>query len=79
MVIFPYGKMSKRVDRPEELGAAIRARRRELGLTQEEVAGVARTGARFVGELEAGKPTVQLAEMLRVLGALGLDLELNAR
>ena len=79
MLIFPYGKMSKRFDRPEELGAAVRARRRELGLTQEEVAGVAHTGARFVGELEAGKPTVQLAEMLRVLGALGLDLELNER
>jgi y4mF family transcriptional regulator len=70
---------SARIDNPQALGAAVRNRRRDLGLTQEEVAGVARTGARFVGELEAGKPTVQLAEMLRVLGALGLDLELNDR
>lgn len=67
------------IDNPVALGAVVRARRRDLGLTQEEVAGVARTGPRFIGELEAGKPTVQLAEVLRVLGALGLDLELNER
>jgi y4mF family transcriptional regulator len=57
----------------------VRRRRRELRLTQEEVAGVARTGPRFVGDLEAGKPTVQLAEVLRVLGALGLELEVSDR
>jgi y4mF family transcriptional regulator len=71
--------MTARIDNPQALGAAVRTRRRDLGLTQEEVAGVAQTGVRFIGELEAGKPTVQLAEMLRVLGALGLDLELNDR
>ncbi|MBS1862670.1 MAG: helix-turn-helix transcriptional regulator [Actinobacteria bacterium] len=68
-----------RIDTPESLGAAVRRRRGELGLTQEEVAGIANTGPRFVGELEAGKPTVQLAELLRVLGALGLDLEVSDR
>jgi HTH-type transcriptional regulator / antitoxin HipB len=71
--------MNPRFDNPEMLGAAVRARRRKLGLTQAEVAGVARTGPRFIGDLEAGKPTVRLAEMLRVLGALGLDLELSDR
>jgi HTH-type transcriptional regulator / antitoxin HipB len=71
--------MDSRIENAEELGAAIRRRRRELGLTQEDVAGVASTGPRFIGELEAGKPTAQLAETLRVLGALGLDLELRGR
>ncbi len=71
--------MEPRIDTSEALGAAIRRRRQELALTQEEVAGVARTGPRFIGELEAGKPTVQLAEVLRVLAALGLDLELKGR
>jgi len=71
--------MDTRIDTPKALGAAIRERRRELGLTQEDVAGVARTGPRFIGDLEAGKPTVQLAEVLRVLAALGLDLELKSR
>jgi HTH-type transcriptional regulator/antitoxin HipB len=71
--------MDALVDTTKSLGTTVRRRRRELGLTQEEVAGVARTGQRFVGDLEAGKPTVQLAEVLRVLGALGLELEVSDR
>jgi y4mF family transcriptional regulator len=71
--------MNERIDSPDRLAAAVRRRRRELRLTQEEVAGVARTGPRFIGDLEAGKPTVQLAEVLRVLGALGLELEVSDR
>jgi y4mF family transcriptional regulator len=65
--------MEAKIDSPEVLGTAIRDRRRELGLTQEQVAGTARTGARFVVDLESGKPTVRLAEVFRVLAALGLD------
>jgi len=33
-------------------------------------------GARFVVELEAGKPTVRLQHTLRVLAALGGELQL---
>jgi HTH-type transcriptional regulator / antitoxin HipB len=71
--------MEAKIDSPVALGTAIRDRRRELGLTQEQVAGIARTGPRFVGELEAGKATVRLAEVFRVLAALGLDLTVEAR
>lgn len=71
--------MLARIDSPDALGAAIRARRRELKLTQEQVAGIARTGPRFVGDLESGKPTVRLAEVFRVLGALGLDVSIEGR
>jgi transcriptional regulator with XRE-family HTH domain len=41
-----------------DLGAAVRAARRELGLSQEVLAAAAGVGPRFVVELEAGKPTV---------------------
>jgi y4mF family transcriptional regulator len=71
--------MESKIDNPLALGAAIRRRRRELSLTQEQVAGIARTGPRFVGDLESGKPTVRLAEVFRVLGALGLDLTIDSR
>jgi y4mF family transcriptional regulator len=64
---------------PKALGAAIRARRSELGLTQGELAGVARTSVRFVSELERGKPTAQLDGVFRVLSALGLELDLRPR
>jgi HTH-type transcriptional regulator / antitoxin HipB len=71
--------MKAPIDNPDALAAALRQRRRALGLTQEDLAGVARTGTRFIGELESGKPTVRLAEVFRVLDALGLRLGIEER
>lgn len=68
-----------RIDTPEALGPQVRARRKELGLSQMDLAGVARVTPRLVGELEWGKPTAQFDGVLRVLTALGLDLYLEAR
>jgi y4mF family transcriptional regulator len=61
----------------EELGRRIRAQRTALGLTQREVASYANVGERFVVELEAGKPTLQLGKVLRVLATLGLRVEIS--
>jgi HTH-type transcriptional regulator / antitoxin HipB len=72
--IFPNGKMDAHVKTPEELGALIRARRNELKLTQEDLAGVALVTPRLLGEVERGKPTAQLDGLLRILAALGIDL-----
>lgn len=72
---FPNGNIST----PEELGAAIRARRRELGLTQDDLAGLTGVGLRFLGELERGKTTVRLGKALQVLSDLGLELEIRPR
>jgi HTH-type transcriptional regulator/antitoxin HipB len=68
-----------RIDNPVDLGARIRARRLELGLTQIDLSGVARVTPRLVGELEHGKPTARLDGVMRVLGALGLDLYVHTR
>lgn len=46
-------------------------------MRQEELAGVAGVGTRFVIELEAGKPTIQLGKAMAVLAALGLMLSLD--
>jgi y4mF family transcriptional regulator len=62
---------------PDDLGRAVRRARRRRGLRQEDLALSAGTGLRFIGELERGKPTVQLAPTLRVLHALGLGLTLQ--
>jgi y4mF family transcriptional regulator len=62
-----------------DLGHAIRSRRLDLELTQEELADVARVGLRFLSELERGKASAQFAATRRVLEALGLDLYLKAR
>jgi y4mF family transcriptional regulator len=58
---------------PSQLAAAVKAARRALKLRQAELAAAAGVGVRFVVDLEAGKPTVQLGKVLTVLDALGLD------
>lgn len=64
---------------PEELGKALSRRRRELGLTQEQVADLIGTNRRVVGELERGKGTVRLKIAIDVCSVLGLDLESRPR
>lgn len=66
-------------DRAAALGAAVRARRRRLGLRQEELADLAGCSERFVHTLETGKPTVRLDKVLAVLTVLGLDLAVVPR
>lgn len=61
----------------KQLGEALRAARKHLGLTQPELALVAGVGVRFIVDLEAGKPTVRLENVLRVIDALGGDLQLS--
>ncbi len=67
------------VRNPIELGSALRARRRELSLSQEEVAGVVGVHRRVIGELERGKGTVQLQIAMDAARVLGLDVELAPR
>lgn len=70
---------STQISDSEALGGLIRQRRRELGLTQTELADVAKTTLRFISELEGGKPTAQLDGVLRTLAALGIELEARPR
>ena len=63
-----------RITTPAELGGALRAARRARALRLEDVALGAGVGIRFVSELERGKPTVRLAETLRVAAALGVEV-----
>lgn len=56
------------------LGQAVRRERKAQGLRQDELAAASGVGARFIIELEAGKPTVQLEKALHVLHTLGLSV-----
>lgn len=62
---------------PLQLGDALRAARKHLGLTQPQLALASGVGVRFVVDLEAGKPTVRLENVLRVVDALGGVLQLS--
>jgi HTH-type transcriptional regulator / antitoxin HipB len=71
--------MEARINSPEELGALVRRRRTAHRLTQTQLAVVAGTTLRLVSEIERGKATVQLDTVMRVLGALGLELAAHSR
>lgn len=59
------------------LGQAVRVRREELGLTQEELSLLAGVGDVFIYHLEHGKKTVRTDKVLAVLHALGLQFRIE--
>ncbi|RZI54560.1 MAG: transcriptional regulator [Pseudomonas sp.] len=59
----------------EEIGQFVRSERKQIGLRQDELAGAAGVGLRFIVDLEAGKNTIQLGKVLQVLEILGYELE----
>jgi y4mF family transcriptional regulator len=63
----------------DELASLVRARRSELGLTQEELAGVIGVHRAFVSQFERGKTTVRFGLALRLVQALGLEIDIRPR
>ena len=61
---------------PEQIGITIRKLRKRQGLRQDQLAGAAGVGLRFLIELEGGKETAQLGKTLAILNALGCKIEL---
>jgi HTH-type transcriptional regulator / antitoxin HipB len=64
-----------KVKTTKQLGVVIQARRKQLKITQKELAMTCGTGLRFIVDLEKGKPTCQTGKMLQVLQALGMAIE----
>ena len=62
---------------PQQLGDALRAARKQLELTQPQLALAAGVGVRFIVDLEAGKPTLRLENVLRVIDALCGEVQLS--
>ena len=60
----------------DSLAGAVRRRRKEVGLTQRDLALLSGVGVGFVGFVESGKPGVRLDHIFRVLRALGLGFRL---
>jgi HTH-type transcriptional regulator/antitoxin HipB len=60
-----------------QIAAAVRGRRRDLGLSQADLAKRADVSRKWIYEFEAGKSTAEFGLLLRVLDALDLTLELS--
>ncbi len=68
------------IKRIRDLGRQIRNRRKEVGLTADDVADLAGVSRRLLLELEQGKRTnVGFSKVLRIIEILGLSLDLNPR
>jgi len=74
-----YPESMEMTTSPAELGAAIRERRRRLGVTQDELASSIGVNRRVVGQLEKGKETVHVGIVLRAARAVGLNVGVESR
>lgn len=57
-----------------EFGNAIRSRRNELGMTQEELAAKAKINRTYIGDVERGARNVALTNIVRLVRALELTV-----
>lgn len=62
---------------PRELGLVIRARRRALEMSQQELARAIGASRAWVVAIERGKPRAEVGLLLRTIRALGLELHLG--
>lgn len=62
----------------EELGAAIRHRRRQLNWDQQSLAERVGVSRQWIVEIEAGKPRAEIGLLIRALRTLGLELEISS-
>ena len=69
--------MARRTLTPAEIGDIVRKTRKAAGLRQDQLAGAAGVGLRFIVDLEAGKPTAQMGKTLQVLNALGCSFDIT--
>ncbi len=68
-----------KINSTRDLAATVRGRRRDLGLSQAELASRAQVSREWVNGFEAGKATVAFGLVIRVLDALGLGFDLVVR
>ena len=61
----------------ENIASLVKSRRKELQLTQIELARLCNVGVRFVSDLENAKPTCQINKVFKVLSGLGIKLEIK--
>lgn len=62
------------IENAKDFGLAVRAARKEAGLSQSQIAQRCGCSQRFVSELERGKPTAELERALRLLVELGVPI-----
>jgi y4mF family transcriptional regulator len=63
----------------QEIGKAIKDRRKKLGVNQQTLADLAGVAVNTVVAIERGEGNPQLATLLTILDTLGLQLDINTK
>lgn len=58
----------------KDIGKLVKENRKKQNLTQVQLAQLSNVGARFLSDLENGKPTCEVEKTLKVLSNLGIKL-----
>ena len=74
IVVFDYFCTLKGINMSANIARFIKEKRRQLMLTQPELAARAGVGLRFVRELEQGKQSVRMDKVNQVLALFGSEL-----
>ena len=61
----------------EDIGKLVKETRKKQGFTQIQLAQLTNVGARFLSDLENGKPTCEVGKTLKILANLGIRLEVK--
>ena len=64
---------------PQQIGAAVRRRRKQMALSQDALGERIRLRQATISKLEAGESGVRLQTLLDALSALGLELVIRPR
>jgi len=64
---------------PQQLGAVIRRRRKQTGLSQQDLGSKIQLRQATISKLEAGEPATRLQTLLDALAALELELVVRPR
>lgn len=62
-----------------EIGIFLRRKRKEMGLTQSDAAGLCNVGVRFISDMENGKPTMHIDKVFKVLKRFGILIGISER
>ena len=61
------------------IGRMVCKKRKKMGMTQVEAAGLCNVGTRFISELENGKPAMHFDKITKVLRSFGFIIGISER
>ena len=64
---------------PEALAAVVRARRKDLSLTQADLSDATGISTRAIFDLENGKASISFKNLLLILEVLGLEVDVEVK